>query len=338
MGPVTHQTIRLSKGKHTSKEHGACVMELASMLAGEPFSDHPASVCPVVGSLLRAYNDSIDDTRRQDLYRYAAKVVGSRVPAELEQRRIEHVSRVDVQARLAPVPLAAARAPARGEPADAARRARGERGPLAAHPRRAHPRADARARRQPARDGGPCADGAGCRRRPDRGPRRDSARAVARRLNDAAPELPRIPASAGALIYNPAGLLLILKPTYKKGWTIPGGQIDSGGESPWDACRRETQEECGLVVERGRLVCVDFLSPRPGRPGGARFLFDCGAFADEAFREVRLQESEIEDHRLAELGEALELLSGPLRRRLSQCAGAEHCVYLENGRPVDGVT
>lgn len=92
MGPVTHQTIRLSKGKHTSKEHGACVMELASMLASEPFSDHPASVCPVIGSLLRAYNDSIDDTRRQDLYAYAAKVVDSRVPANLEHRRIEHVT------------------------------------------------------------------------------------------------------------------------------------------------------------------------------------------------------------------------------------------------------
>jgi 8-oxo-dGTP diphosphatase len=157
-------------------------------------------------------------------------------------------------------------------------------------------------------------------------------------LTEAAFEVPRIPASAGALIYNPDGLLLILKPTYKKGWTIPGGQIDPGGESPWDACRRETQEECGLVVERGRLACVDFLSPRPGRPGGARFLFDCGAFGDEIFSEVRLQATEIEDHRLAELGEALELLSGPLRRRLSQCAGAEHCVYLENGRPVDGVT
>jgi hypothetical protein len=92
MGPVTHQTIRLSKGKHTSKDHGACVMELSSMLAGEPFSDHPASVCPVIGSLLRAYNDSIDDTRRQGLYAYAAKVVDSRGPAELEHRRIEHVT------------------------------------------------------------------------------------------------------------------------------------------------------------------------------------------------------------------------------------------------------
>jgi hypothetical protein len=91
MGPVTHQTIRLSKGKHTSKDHGACVMELASMLADEPFSDHPGSVCPVIGSLLRAYNDSIDDRRRQDLYAYAAKVVGSRGSAQLERERAERV-------------------------------------------------------------------------------------------------------------------------------------------------------------------------------------------------------------------------------------------------------
>ena len=48
------------------------------MLAGEPFSDHPHSVCPVIGSFLRAYNDRIDDRRRQDLYAYAAAVVGSR--------------------------------------------------------------------------------------------------------------------------------------------------------------------------------------------------------------------------------------------------------------------
>jgi hypothetical protein len=92
MGPVTHQTIRLSKGKHTSPDHGACVMELASMLADEPFSDHPAGVCPVIGSVLRAYNDSIDDRRRQHLYGYAAKVVGSRGSTEVERMRTEHVT------------------------------------------------------------------------------------------------------------------------------------------------------------------------------------------------------------------------------------------------------
>lgn len=92
MGLVTHQTIKLSKGKHTSKEHGACVMELASMLADEPFSDHPSAVCPVIASLLRAYNDSIDDRRRQDLYAYAAKVVGSRGSTEVERMRTEHLT------------------------------------------------------------------------------------------------------------------------------------------------------------------------------------------------------------------------------------------------------
>ena len=92
MVPVTYQTIRLSKGKHTSKEHGACVMELSSMLGDEPFSDHPASVCPVIASLLRAYNDSIDDRRRQDLYGYAGRVVGSRGSTELERMRTEYVT------------------------------------------------------------------------------------------------------------------------------------------------------------------------------------------------------------------------------------------------------
>jgi hypothetical protein len=85
MSSVSYQTIKLSTGRHSSPEVGACVMELASMLAGEPFSDHPVSVCPVIGSFLRAYNDVLDDNRRQDLYAYAAKVVGS-TRAEAVQR------------------------------------------------------------------------------------------------------------------------------------------------------------------------------------------------------------------------------------------------------------
>jgi hypothetical protein len=91
MAPVTYQTIRLSKGKHASAEEGACVMELASMLAGEPFSDHPRSVCPVIGALLRRYNDTLDDWRRQDLYAYAATVVGSRGGPRLERARTDYL-------------------------------------------------------------------------------------------------------------------------------------------------------------------------------------------------------------------------------------------------------
>ena len=58
-------------------DHGACVMELVSMLAGEPFGDRPRAVCPIVGAFLRAYNDELDDVRRQDLYELAAVVVGT---------------------------------------------------------------------------------------------------------------------------------------------------------------------------------------------------------------------------------------------------------------------
>jgi len=145
--------------------------------------------------------------------------------------------------------------------------------------------------------------------------------------------LPRIPVSSGALIFDPAGRLLVLKPTYKAGWTIPGGQMEADGETPWEACRREVREECGLEVRAGTLVCVDFLRPRPGRPGGVRFLFDCGTVDDGELAGMLLQSDEIAEHRLVPLPEALELLSGPLRRRVGAALGASPFVYLEDGRP-----
>jgi 8-oxo-dGTP diphosphatase len=161
---------------------------------------------------------------------------------------------------------------------------------------------------------------------------------VADRLSaEPSPGVPRIPASAGALIFDAAGRLLILKPTYKRGWTVPGGQIEADGESPWEACRRETLEECGLEIECGRLVCVDFLRPKPNRLGGVRFLFDCGPFSDERLGALRLQEAEIEAHRLVGLRDASALLSGPLRRRVAASVASDRCVYLEEGRAVSGV-
>ena len=83
----SHQTVTLARGKHTSPRAGACVMELASMLAGEPFTDRPATVCPVIAGFMRAYNDRIDDDRRQDLYRYASEVVGTRADPKIERER-----------------------------------------------------------------------------------------------------------------------------------------------------------------------------------------------------------------------------------------------------------
>ena len=82
-----YQTIRLSAGKHSSPESGACVMELASMLAGERFSDRPQSVSRTIAAFLRSYNDRLDDNRRQDLYEYAAKVVGTVSAPAIESAR-----------------------------------------------------------------------------------------------------------------------------------------------------------------------------------------------------------------------------------------------------------
>lgn len=88
---ITYQTVRLSPGNHKSPEDGACVMELASMLAGEPFSDHPTTACPVIASLLRAFNDALEDEPRQELYGYAAKAVGSRGSRGVEHARLERL-------------------------------------------------------------------------------------------------------------------------------------------------------------------------------------------------------------------------------------------------------
>ena len=86
MADLHHQTVRLSRGNHGSAQEGACVMELASMLADEPFTDQPQSACPVIGMVLRSYNDGLDDRRRQDLYAYAAAVIGTREPSATRRR------------------------------------------------------------------------------------------------------------------------------------------------------------------------------------------------------------------------------------------------------------
>ena len=149
--------------------------------------------------------------------------------------------------------------------------------------------------------------------------------------------LPRVPASAGALLHDDGDRILILKPSYKSGWTIPGGQIEEDGESPWEGCRREVIEETGLVVDTGRLVCVDFLPLRPGRPGGIRFLFDCGVVDADRRDALVLQDGEIEDARWATADEADRLLSGPVGRRVARALVTDGTIYLEGGRPVPGV-
>jgi hypothetical protein len=88
MSAPSHQTVRLARGRHASRHLGVCVMELASMLANEPFSDRARSISPTIGAFLRTYNDGVDDVRRQDLYAVAAAIVGTAARRAVERERI----------------------------------------------------------------------------------------------------------------------------------------------------------------------------------------------------------------------------------------------------------
>ena len=70
-------SVRLEPGRHRSADDGVCVVELASIIAGEKFSDRPGCVCPVLGAFLRSWNDGAGYADRQRLEPYASLVVGT---------------------------------------------------------------------------------------------------------------------------------------------------------------------------------------------------------------------------------------------------------------------
>ncbi len=76
-GRTSIVSVRLEPGRHRSPNDGVCVVELASMIGDEKFTDRPSCVCPVIGSFLRCWNDRAGYADRQRLYPYASRVVGT---------------------------------------------------------------------------------------------------------------------------------------------------------------------------------------------------------------------------------------------------------------------
>ncbi|GAA4468133.1 hypothetical protein [Phytohabitans houttuyneae] len=66
----------LSRGRHRNPRKGACFMEMASYLAGERWSDHPACTHPLLASLARLVNDHTTDPGRQRLAELIPSVIG----------------------------------------------------------------------------------------------------------------------------------------------------------------------------------------------------------------------------------------------------------------------
>lgn len=66
----------LSRGRHRRPRQGACFMEFASYIAGEPWSDHPECTHPFLAFLARGVNDFTSDAGRQRLATHIPSVVG----------------------------------------------------------------------------------------------------------------------------------------------------------------------------------------------------------------------------------------------------------------------
>ena len=141
--------------------------------------------------------------------------------------------------------------------------------------------------------------------------------------------------AAAALIRDEAGNLLIVKPTYRDGWLLPGGMVEPN-ESPKQACRREIKEEVGLELSVGRLLCVDYEGSDHRGAETLKFLFEAEMITQALAARIVLQESELSAHAFVSSEEALEKLNPFLSRRLRHALIAEktgETFYLEDQEP-----
>ncbi|MFF8842173.1 NUDIX domain-containing protein [Streptomyces sp. NPDC015127] len=143
-------------------------------------------------------------------------------------------------------------------------------------------------------------------------------------------------ACADALIRDGLGRVLLVDPTYKDGWDLPGGMLED--EEPARGLVREVREELGVAVEAGRLLAVDTVPP--GVYGRTVVAFLYAAVSGRApldIADLVLQGSEIREARFVTEDEALALLPAELGRRLAAACAAERgtgTAVLRHGHPV----
>ena len=78
--------LKLEPGSHP-RGKAMCAMEAAAYLAGEPHSDHPECVSPVIAAFMRSWNDGLPDADRQMLKPWIPKVLHTRTSAADEETR-----------------------------------------------------------------------------------------------------------------------------------------------------------------------------------------------------------------------------------------------------------
>lgn len=153
-------------------------------------------------------------------------------------------------------------------------------------------------------------------------------------MDDFYQNLPKKRMGTGALIFNEKDELLILKPTYKDHWTIPGGVVDKN-ESPRQACIREIKEEIGLDIKDLRFLCVDYYRNSDNQKGESlQFLFYGGELSEDEIENIKIPGEEIGEYKFVKVEEAARLASSGLGRRLPKSIEAiknNTAFYLEDG-------
>lgn len=142
----------------------------------------------------------------------------------------------------------------------------------------------------------------------------------------------RVLLAAGALFRDPAGRVLLVEPTYKDTWEIPGGVVDDG-ESPYEGCAREILEELGFERRPGRLLVVDHCLRPHVQWEGIRLVFDGGVLDGRDVARIVLPSDELRAFRFVEPGELAQLASRPLALRITAALSLADgsTVYLEDG-------
>lgn len=136
---------------------------------------------------------------------------------------------------------------------------------------------------------------------------------------------PRV--AAGALFFDDQGRVLLVHPTYKDTWDIPGGYVERG-ESPAAACRRELDEELGIDRRPLRLLAVDW-APNDHEGDKLLFLFDCGPLGEDETR-IELDEFELDRWTWVDLELLDDYVIDRIARRIRSAVGTNE-TYLEHG-------
>lgn len=149
--------------------------------------------------------------------------------------------------------------------------------------------------------------------------------------------LPRTRGASTALLFDEDGGFVVVDPTYKPLWSLPGGVIEEG-ESPLTACHRECREELGVEVAIERLLCVDWL-PDNGGTGAANIFVFLGRVTAEQTTRFRLPADELAAWKMITPEETADLLPPNMARRVLACVAAARdgaTLYLENGHSQPG--